>query len=367
MSKFPIYNCAYIFNSFNDKVKKLDLTKCLKSIKIFYPCRLDAMAINPAAVANNDNNMKFTPGEVVVSVNIGIHISVKLLNLDGGNIEISNRTKRKVLIKHAYYLMCDALHINPSLYIDVDDSTVIKHCGFGSSSATITAVCVAINEMFGKPISNKSLIKYCSSNHGEEVSDTDEDNLKAVQCIGGGATNGLTKEGIIIIAGQATTIAKMNYDATVLIAIPNKFKVRDANEMMRLEEKNLYKFKRTGNKYKDVIAYRLLHIALPDMANGEIKGLADIVYDYRFCMGSNKNCSFVYPPLNQLSDKLKILYKEKHCEFLSLSSVGPAFFCLVTNEKDKKYCKNHFEMLDMSVKETTIRNDYYKVLEKCYE
>ena len=367
MNEFPIYNCSKIFNRFDGKLNKIDLKKIARELKVFYPCRLDAMAINPAAVADNDNNMKFSPGEVVISINIGIFITVKLLDVDGGRIEISKRTKRKVLVKHAYYLMCDALGMLPSLNIDVDDDMIIKHCGFGSSSSTIAGVCVAINEMFGKPISNKDLIKYCAANHGEEVTDSDDNNLKAVQCIGGGATNGLTKEGILIISGQATVIAKMKYKATVLIAVPNKFQVRNADEMMRLEEKNLYKFKRTGDKFKNTIAYKLVHNALPDMANGSIKGLADLVFDYRFYMGSNQNCSFVFPPLKKLNEDLKCLYEHQYCNFLALSSVGPAFFCLVTNKRDKDFCKQYFLNLDMNVQETTVRNNYYKVMEKTYE
>ena len=47
-----------------------------------------------------------------------------------------------------------------------------------------------------------------ASNHGEEVSDDNENELKVVQCIGGGATNGQTDEGIIIISGKSCTIAK---------------------------------------------------------------------------------------------------------------------------------------------------------------
>ena len=33
--------------------------------------------------------------------------------------------------------------------------------------------------------------------HGEEITDENEEELKLVQCIGGGATNGLTGDGIM--------------------------------------------------------------------------------------------------------------------------------------------------------------------------
>lgn len=364
MNDFPIFKFDQIFNIYNRKneIGKIQL-KCHK-ISIFYPCRLDAMAINPGAVVKNNNNMKFSPGEVVVSIDLGLKISIKVLSATGGKISISETTKRKVLVKHACALMFDALEISPSLYVDVDDSDVVKHCGFGSSSSTIAGVCAAINELYDKPICNDDLIKYVASNHGEEVCDRDEDNLKLVQCIGGGASNGLTKEGILIISGCATVIAKLNYSSNVLIAIPNKFKVRDANEMMQLEEKNLYKFARTGKKYKEKIAYEMLHKVLPDIANNDISSLGELVYKYRFYMGSNINCSFVYPPIKQLNKTLRILYEEKHCIFLSLSSVGPAFFCFVDNKEDELFCKNFFEENDMRVIKTAVHNDTYNILER---
>lgn len=365
---FPIIKAGFIFNSYPRKGNLYPLLK-YNSIEINYPCRLDAMAINPAAVCYN-SEMVFTPGEVVISLKKYIHVSIKVISETGGELKISDKTRRKSLVKHAYLLMCDALEVSPSLEIEVLDNDIPKHVGFGSSSSTIASVAAAINELYSKPIPDEELIKYLASNHGEEVSNSDEDNLKVVQCIGGGATNGLTEEGIIIIAGRSTKIAKMKYDGEVLIGIPNDFVEKDAKLLMELEEKNLYKFKETGDKYSEHIAYELLHKALPGMVNGSIKELADIVYDYRFNMGSNENCSFVYDGLVELGDKLRCLYENNNCEFLALSSVGPAFFVIVNSKKQKDVCMKKMKELDMKVYETSICNTKYQVLNstssKCY-
>jgi len=360
--KFPIIKAGFIFNEFKGRItKEVVLTK--NNVQINYPCRLDAMAINPAAVCYNDT-MVFTPGEVVVSLEKFINVKVKVLNTDGGILKISDNTRRKVLVKHAYLLMCKALSVHPSLEIEVIDKDIPKHCGFGSSSSTIASVAAAINELYDSPIDNKDLIKYLASNHGEEIDDSDSDNLKVVQCIGGGATNGLTDEGIIIIAGRSTTIAKMFYDSDVLIGFPKDFKEKDAKVMMELEEKNLHKFKKTGEKYSNIIAYNLLHKALPEMANGSIKSLSDIVFTYRFDMGSNENCSFVYDGLMDISDKIRVLYEENKCDFLALSSVGPAFFLLVNDKKNKAYCKKFMKSLNLKVIESRICNTKYQVVKE---
>lgn len=97
------------------------------------------------------------------------------------------------------------------------------------------------------------------------------------------------------------------------------------------------------------------------MANGNIKELADVVFDYRFNMGSNENCSFVYDGLMNISDKIRKLYENNYCEFLALSSVGPAFFALVKNENQKKKCKEFMEKLDLKVIESSVCNTKYIV------
>ena len=361
VDRFPIFKAGHIFNKYPEKIKEVELK--YDRVSIEYPCRMDAMAINPAAVCYNDD-LVFTPGEVVISIDRKIYVKIEVVSECGGKLEISNTTSRKVLVKHAYKIITKTLNVEPSLKIDVDSSELIKHCGFGSSSSTIAAVAAAINELYGCPIDNKRLIKFLASNHGEEVSDENEEDMKLVQCIGGGATNGLTEEGIIIIAGKATAIAKLKYDSDVLIAIPNDFVTKNADELMKLEEDNLWKFKRTGEQYAEKIAYNLLHKALPDLCNGNIKELAEVVFDYRFNMGSIENCSFVYDKMIEQAEKLRCLYENKNCELLTLSSVGPAFFAIVKDEKQKQICKEKMQEIGMNVIESNIYNNTYKVIEK---
>ena len=108
MKKFPKYRYDFIFNNY--KGKEIKETKLVKDILFLkYPCRLDAMAINPAAVCYNDS-MVFTPGEVVISTKKYIKVAIK--KIEGINeLKISKATKRKVLVKHAFHLMKNVMSI----------------------------------------------------------------------------------------------------------------------------------------------------------------------------------------------------------------------------------------------------------------
>ena len=78
----------------------------------------------------------------------------------------------------------------------------------------------------------------------------------------------------------------------------------------------------------------------------------------------------IYDKLMDISDGLRPLYEDNHCEFLSLSSVGPAFFALVSNDKQKEYCLNIMKKLDLDVIDSSICNTKYEVVDskdsECY-
>ncbi len=363
VQRFPVFSVGTILNPFEGNFNIKNINAKYREISILYPCRLDAMAINPAAVAYNEN-LRFTPGEVALSIDNFIKTKVCITNLDGGNIVISPTTKRKALIKHAYYLITKILNVNPSVYIDVNDEGIPKHCGFGSSTSIITSVVASINELYGNPIKKKDLIRYLSSNHGEEINDSDN-KLKSVQSIGGGASSGLLSFGLIVIAGSAVPIAGIKLPKTkVVIGIPKDFVALNADILMKLEEDNLWKFVKTGRKYKNIIAYRLLHNAIPNMLCYDISALSDVVFDYRFNMGSIKNCSFSYPKMVKISNQLRGLYEEKKCKMLSLSSVGPAFFALDSVDKNIQFCKKKMEEVGMRTYTYSIYNSSYKIIER---
>jgi len=144
---FTPFTVGTVFNPLTTKDKR---TPVYQSITIKYPSRLNAMALDPSKIAANDN-LRYSPGEIIFKVNIFKEVTVKLTGSKG--IIVSPDSKRPSLIKHATLLMKDALIYDGGFEISVKDEKEIKHAGLGSSSGLIASVACAINELFSCPIS----------------------------------------------------------------------------------------------------------------------------------------------------------------------------------------------------------------------
>jgi len=352
---FNPYRVGTVFNPI--KIRLSGIRPAYKGVKIRFPSRLNAMAIDPSKIANN-KNLVYTPGEVVFSVGIYKSVGVKVFDNDG-KLKISQRSKRKSLIKHAYILMKKALNFKEGLYIDVDNVREIRHCGLGSSSGLIASVSCAINEIYGNPVDGATLVRYLAQNHGEEIEGRN-DLINPVQCIGGSAAAGIFNGGLLVIAGDSCLIKTMDIPSQykVVIGIPKDFKERDSVVLLNEEIKNLNKFIKTGKKFGPQIAYNVLHRLLPAITKGDLSVIGEVIFDYRFNMGSIKNCSFVYPKMVRLTRMIAFLKKKNIVKVLSISSVGPAVFAIT---KDPDYCSRVFKKLGLMVIITRIENGKYKV------
>lgn len=331
-----------------------------KRVMIQYPSRLEAMALDPSKIAANAN-LKYTAGQIDFTVGIFRNVLVERTAYMG-HVQINPASKRKPLIRHAEALMRAALGYKEGLYIEVTDQVYLRHCGLGSSSGLIASVCCAINELFGRPIPLRSLVKYMAQNHGEEI-DGEDDKINPVQCIGGSAACGTHDGGLVVITGESCVVKTMDISSVydVVIAVPRDFQYPDSKYLMDKEIENLDKFIDCGKRYGPLIAYRLLHECFPAIEEGDLKTVGDLIYDYRFTMGSIENCSFVYPPIVEIAHSLAYLKLEGLADVLSISSVGPGMFA-ITQQGD--LCEAAFREKNMDTIRTKIYNGRYIVLEK---
>ncbi len=353
--KYSPFKVGSIFNPLKLEGRKYPLK--YKSLSIDYPTRLNAMAMDPSKI-DMRSDLKYSPGEVVFSIALFKRVSVK--KRSDSKILVSDNSKRSSLIRHSAILIKKAINFKEGFDIRVNNSKEIRHCGFGSSSGLISSVACALNEAYGNPISPKDLIRYLAQNHGEEI-DGDNDHLNPVQCIGGSAAAGICKGGLILLAGESVPIATMdisdNYKA--VIGIPRDIEDLDSDILMKKEIKCLPKFIFTGKKYGKTIAYNILHKMLPAMISGDLKPVGDVIYEYRYNMGSIKNCSFTYSKLPKLCADLSFIKKTNIADVLAISSVGPAIFA-ITNKPHE--CERIFRSKKLKVYSFLINNNGYKII-----
>lgn len=347
-----------VFNPIELRIKK-PIRPLYKEVSISFPSRLNAMAIDPSLIDINKNHV-YTAGEILFSVNMTRRVSARI-GKRSGLVILGENQNRKVLIEHSYWLMKQAVGFTNGVEVELESSNELYHFGFGSSSGMIASVASAINELYGKPISDRILIKYVSQNHGEEIEN--KNLLYPVQSLGGSAASGMSSGSLIVIAGESEVIASMKVPNSyrVIAGVPKDFRPRDSKTLMDLEVQAMEGFIKTGEKFGRKIAYRVLHELLPAVKAGDLKTVGDVIYDYRYNMGSIKNCAYAYPPLPRLMASLRWLKLKGVVDVLSVSSVGPTVFAVTKNIGE---CKTAFR--EANLLPTTLKpyNSRYKIISR---
>ncbi|MEU4308765.1 hypothetical protein EF913_19035 [Streptomyces sp. WAC04189] len=325
-------------------------------VRVRYPTRLNAMALQPGAIAG-DHHLIYDAGEVVLSVARYHHVRVRRRE-PGAGLLLDPGVRRPELVEHAARIMCAALGVDPDLEIGVDSDRLPVHAGFGSSSSLIAAVAAAVNHLHGCPVDRADLLPYLTGNHGEEHGGR-PGLLTPVQCIGGSAASGLYPGGLQVVAGRSTVVLAVPVPErlTLVIGVPTSLEERPTDELMAAEVAHFDRFRATGERWAPTIAFRMLHEAMPAALRGDLAPLGSLVFDYRFRMGSIENCSFSHPGLTELAGEVESLWHEKAAAVLALSSVGPAFFAL-TDDPDR--CAGRFAELDMDVIHARPHNGTYE-------
>ncbi|WP_329472847.1 hypothetical protein OIE75_30460 [Streptomyces sp. NBC_01723] len=325
-------------------------------VRVRYPTRLNAMALQPGAIAG-DNNLIYDAGEVVFSVARHHHVHVRRRD-PGAGLVLDPGVRRPELAEHAALIMCAALGVEPDLAIGVESDPLPVHAGFGSSSSLIAAVAAAVNHLYGCPVDRADLLPYLTGNHGEEHGSR-PGLLTPVQCIGGSAASGLYPGGVQVVAGRGTVVLSVPVPEhlSLVIGVPRSLEERPTDELMAAEVAHFDRFRATGERWSPTIAFRMLHEAMPAALRGDLGPLGSLVFDYRFRMGSIENCSFSHPGLTELAGEVESLWHEKAATVLALSSVGPAFFALTD---DPGRCAERFAELDMDVIHARPHNGTYE-------
>ena len=295
-------------------------------VHLAYPSRINAMALDSSKIVPSQG--AYLAGELLFACDLTRDVEIDIVQ-DGPAVQTAPDCDHPVLARHAALLMRSALGIRERLRVRVTAPDLPAHLGLGSSSGQIAAVAAAVNELYGCPVTAHGLVKFLALNHGEEI-DGEEHRLLPVQCLGGSAAAGLIPGAVQVIAGAHVPLlqAGLPEDVHIVLGMPRNPLIRDARASLAAEALHFDAFTTTGRTHGPEIAYRLLHDAWPALADGDLRPLGSLLFDYRFRMGSLANCAFSHPDLLATGKKVEHIFTDRLAEVLTLSSVGPTFAAL---------------------------------------
>ncbi|MDX2819949.1 hypothetical protein PV416_02380 [Streptomyces ipomoeae] len=295
-------------------------------VRLAYPSRINAMALDSSKIVPSQG--AYLAGELLFACDLMRRVEVDIVD-DGPAVQTTPDCDHPVLARHAALLMRTALGTHERLRVRVSAPDLPAHLGLGSSSGQIAAVAAAVNELYGRPVAARQLVKFLALNHGEEI-DQEDDHLLPVQCLGGSAAAGLIAGAVQVVAGAQVPLlqAALPEETHIVLGMPHDPVIWDARDSLAAEARHFDAFTATGRTYGPEIAYRLLHDAWPALIDGDLRPLGSLLFDYRFRMGSLANCAFSHPDLLATGEKVEHIFTDRLAEVLTLSSVGPTFAAL---------------------------------------
>jgi predicted sugar kinase len=354
-----IFDAGKIFNLHLRKIKKARLK--YSNVGVTVPARLNSMCFDLKSLTNPEKKFVYNSGELAFSVNLETYCKIKILKDGKKEVKISKNTKRKSIVKHAALIMQKILSITDSIIVEANNIQDYPHAGLGSSSSLITTVCIAINEAYGNPIKKRDLVLIISQNHGEEISNNN-DQLIHVQCNGGSPSVALLKGGIQIICGETQPVLKRKFPKGYyfVFGIPKFYKRHDAKDLMEIEEKQFPRMLKSSEDFSREIAWKVLHELLPAIDRNDLLKVGEIIEFYRFKTGSLMTDSQTWPELYNTLKEL-VRFRDEITPIISVSSCGPAIYAVT---KDPAKIEKIFQERDMKCFKANPENRGYRILNR---
>jgi len=297
--------------------------------------------IGKEAICNYPNRIHLTPvdcnrfnyGE---SGGGGIGFAIKSDN--NVKISISSHMEYKGVIEHkpialrAAYILKSALNCNENFSITVNLSKEVKsHVGLGSNACLMTAICAAINSLYGKPLTDKDLMKLIGANFAESYMS------KCVLGLDTGIAPSTTLKGgftFVTLDSIIVWMNKLDFIPYSFILFPNvkraSFEGAEDDNML---QRSLYEdIKSRGYK-----TYEIVMDLIPAIENKDIKKMGDIIWNIQF---SGTHLSMIQSYEMSGSKIYDIIgnLKTIGAEIVGLSSVGPCIYIGCSNfNKIKNY------------------------------
>lgn len=280
------------------------------------PCRLHASVLDMNRFGPG------APGGGGIGFGIALSCKAKVQLTEGDAISVKGN--RPSVAAHMAALFREMTGYREGIEIFTADHGK-HHIGLGSSIATVTAVCVALNEAFGRPLDLRDLRKLAARNyveeapgHGDRLVMGFETNIGAMVGIHGG---------MVVGSDDCELIYRIPFppDMKALLVVPDLGEGKSSGE----EEADALlgrarDFDRGDAERK---AYLVLMNLLPAMIAGDFARVGDVVYQLAL-LGSKKAEIMLHGDGGKEIFETMAMLRRQGAEVVSMSSVGPAVFAL---------------------------------------
>jgi len=295
--------------------------------------RVNAMLLDYTKFATPDRTQWLSAGSVPFALNMYCQAKVEVAGQDG-QIHLNNNIRRPSIVLHAARIMQQALSVQDGLRIEVVDEPTQLHIGLGSSPSLQTAVASALNILYGSRIPAADMVKYLVSNYGEEI-DGDPNHLIPVQAMGAAAAVGLCGGGLLVMAGEATVVARMHIPDTHQFVIATPTQTSGDAVAALIQDIETYEFLQAiATSSRVEIAYTVLNALIPAMIKGDLRQVGAVISQTRLSEQQLQRYAARYPNSQGFASGLPRMFKEGLADVVSISSTGPTVFAL-TKTPDK--------------------------------
>jgi predicted sugar kinase len=200
-----------------------------------------------------------------------------------------------------------------------------QHMGLGSSISSICAAAVSLNELFGRPFTQRDLRKLVAYNYCEEAAGDGrrlvpgfETNVGAMAGIHGG---------MVVASDDCELLCRMPFPEPMraLLILPQIGPEVASGD--REAEALLTTARDRDRQDAPDKAYRILMDLLPAMFRGDLAAMGDVVYRLTLMGSKRAECSLHGNRGEEIFRTLEQL-RAQGAEIVSMSSVGPAVFAL---------------------------------------
>lgn len=314
-----------------EKRYEVNISEDKKSIKVTSPCRVDVGLIDYSALKFTDTN-DYKAGEMSFAGDVYTTVEVTLIDED----EILIDGDRNLLVEHIAKMMKGVTNYEGGFKVKLDQHDH-QHIGLGSSAIALQSVGLAINKLFGSPMTNEELRDLIAYNFVEESDSVSE--LVFPGASTGGSFNTITNGGFVITSSDCQKIFHEDIpeDMRFVVGVP---KVNVAGPEASETDVNCMSWERHNERVNAAKSCLwIMTEIMPYWVKGDYKKVGNAFYNYTFFGGKGMQMLFYRCGLH---DTLFAL-KEAGIDGGWMTSAGPSLVAMTQDDNKTEIVKKIFK------------------------